>query len=144
MARKRNSNRKSGKRAGVKARGKKSARKRANANSRRGTKRTPQRRSGSETPRSAQISRGPDANRVGIVAESEPERSLEAGQAGDLEGLSAVEDADSESVQELAEEGQDFEAGIVEGVERAEDEPEKPMRVRRDEVLRPRPKRQTL
>ena len=143
MARKRNSKRKGGKRAGVKARGK-NARKRTNANSRRGAKRTPQRRSRSETPRRAQISRGPDVNRVGIVAESEPERSLEAGQAGDLEGLSAVEDADSESVQELAEEGQDFEAGIVEGVERAEDEPEKPMRVRRDEEPRPRPKRQTL
>lgn len=41
------------------------------------------------------------------------------GQSSDDEGLSLDEDADSESVDELAEEGQDFEAGIVAGVERA-------------------------
>ena len=137
MASKRNSNKtKNGKRTRVKARGKKSASKRENANSRRRTEKVGERR--------ARLSRGLDSARAEIVAESEPERSLAAGQAGDLEGLSAVEDADSESVQELAEEGQDFEAGIVEGVERAEDEPEKRMRVRRDEEPRPRPKRQTL
>jgi hypothetical protein len=135
MARKRNSNKKSSKRARVKARGKKSASKRPTADSRR-TEKVRERR--------ARLSRGLDSARAGIVAESEPERSLEAGQAGDLEGLSAVEDADSESVQELAEEGQDYEAEIIEGVERAENEPEKPMRVRRDEEPRPRPKRQTL
>jgi len=43
------------------------------------------------------------------------------GQSGDLEGLSKVEDVDSESVAELAEEGQAFEAGIVDGVENAPD-----------------------
>lgn len=137
MARKRNSNKtKNGKRPRVKARGKKSASKRANANSQRRTEKVRERR--------ARLSRGLDSARAEIVAESQPDRSLEAGQSGDLEGLSSVEDADSESVQELAEEGQDFEAGIIEGVERAEDEPEKQMRVRRDEEPRPRPKRQTL
>lgn len=45
----------------------------------------------------------------------------EGGQSGDLQGLSGVEDADSESVRELAEEGQDYEAGIVDGVENAPD-----------------------
>src|SRR5215472_7477285 len=135
MARKQKSSKKKNrKRAGAKARGKKSASKRPKANSRR-TEKMRQRR--------ARLSRGLDSARAGIVAESEPERSLQAGQAGDLEGLSAVEDADSESVQELAEEGQGFEAGIIEGVERAEEEPEKPMRVRRDEEPRPRPRRQT-
>ena len=44
-----------------------------------------------------------------------------AEQSGDLQGLSAVEDVDSESVEELAEEGQAFEAGIVDGVENAPD-----------------------
>ena len=44
-----------------------------------------------------------------------------AGQSGDVQGLSDVEDVDSESVRELAEEGQDFEAGIVSGVENAPD-----------------------
>jgi hypothetical protein len=43
------------------------------------------------------------------------------GQSGDTEGLSRVELADSESVEELLEEGQAFEAGIVSGVENAPD-----------------------
>jgi hypothetical protein len=38
-------------------------------------------------------------------------------ESGDLEGLSNVESADSESVDELLEEGNAFEAGIVAGVE---------------------------
>ena len=45
----------------------------------------------------------------------------EGGQSGDLQGLSGVEDVDSESVRELAEEGQDYEAGIVDGIENARD-----------------------
>jgi hypothetical protein len=40
-----------------------------------------------------------------------------AGQSGDLQGLSNVESADSESVDELIEEGNAFEAGVVSGVE---------------------------
>jgi len=39
--------------------------------------------------------------------------------AGDLQGISVVEDVDSESADELLEEGQAFEAGIVSGVEKA-------------------------
>jgi hypothetical protein len=42
--------------------------------------------------------------------------------AGDLQGISTVEDVDSESADELLEEGQAFEAGIVSGVERAGNE----------------------
>ncbi len=42
-----------------------------------------------------------------------------AGQAGDLQGLPDVAGADSQSVRELAEEGQAFEAGIVSGIEEA-------------------------
>ncbi|HEY2821911.1 MAG TPA: hypothetical protein VGJ06_12785 [Candidatus Acidoferrum sp.] len=42
--------------------------------------------------------------------------------AGDLQGISTVEDVDSESADELLEEGQSFEAGIVSGVERAGNE----------------------
>ena len=42
-----------------------------------------------------------------------------AGQSGDLQGLSNRERADSESVDELLEEGNSFEAGVVEGVEEA-------------------------
>ena len=40
-------------------------------------------------------------------------------QAGDLQGLSNLERADSESVAELVAEGQYFEAGVLEGVENA-------------------------
>src|SRR5882724_11147489 len=42
------------------------------------------------------------------------------GQSGDLQGLSSVEGADSESVAELLEEGNAFEAAVVSGVENAE------------------------
>ena len=51
-------------------------------------------------------------------------RARSAGQAGDLQGLSNVEGADSESVDELIEEGNAFEADVVAGVESAEDERE--------------------
>lgn len=47
--------------------------------------------------------------------------AAEGGQSGDTQGLSGTEDVDSESVRELAEEGQDFEAGIVSGIENAPD-----------------------
>lgn len=43
------------------------------------------------------------------------------GQSGDLQGLSHVETADSESVDELLEEGNAFEADVVKGVEEAGD-----------------------
>lgn len=44
-----------------------------------------------------------------------------AGQSGDVQGLSESENADSESVSELAEEGQDYEAEVISGVESAPD-----------------------
>ena len=47
--------------------------------------------------------------------------SASGGQSGDLQGLSRVEDADSESVEELLEEGQTFEAEAVSGIENAKD-----------------------
>ena len=43
-----------------------------------------------------------------------------AGQAGDLQGVSGAERAASESVEELLEEGNAFEASVVKGVEDAE------------------------
>lgn len=50
--------------------------------------------------------------------------------SGDLQGLSDTERADSESVSELIEEGNAFEAGIVTGVEEAEDNPEREVQSR--------------
>ncbi len=46
---------------------------------------------------------------------------------GDTEGLSAEAEATDESVEELADAGQDVEAGIVLGVEDAADHPERPV-----------------
>lgn len=43
------------------------------------------------------------------------------GQSGDTQGLSGVEETDSESVKELLEEGQSFEAEVVGGVENVPD-----------------------
>lgn len=56
--------------------------------------------------------------RVGRGADS-------AGQSGDLQGLSNVEGVDSESVDELLEEGNAFEADVVTGVEDAGNAEEK-------------------
>lgn len=50
-----------------------------------------------------------------------------AGQSGDSQRLSSVADAADLSVQELAEDDQALEAGIVEGVEDAADHPERPV-----------------
>jgi hypothetical protein len=44
-----------------------------------------------------------------------------AGQSGDTQGLSDAAEADSESVEELLEEGQAFEAEVIGGVEDAPD-----------------------
>jgi hypothetical protein len=47
--------------------------------------------------------------------------SASGGQSGDTQGLSEKEDVDSESVEELTEEGQAYEAEVVSGVENAKD-----------------------
>jgi hypothetical protein len=46
-------------------------------------------------------------------------------QSGDLQGLHDVESADSESVNELLEEGNAFEADVVAGVEQADEDQER-------------------
>ena len=69
------------------------------------------------------------SKQVGEVAfppESRRPRSGE--QSGDLQGLSRLEAADSESVDELVEEGNAFEADVVAGVESAGDADEKEVR----------------
>ena len=43
------------------------------------------------------------------------------GQSGDTQGLSDVAEADSESVEELVEEGQSYEAEVIAGIEDAAD-----------------------
>ncbi len=56
------------------------------------------------------------------------ERAVSSRQSGGLEGLSRVEQADSESVSELVEEGNVLEAGAVAGVEEADDQSTKEVR----------------
>ena len=55
-------------------------------------------------------------------------RERSGGQSGDLQGLSNIEGADSESVSELIEEGNAFEADAVAGVEHAGETDQKEVR----------------
>ncbi|MGA7930838.1 MAG: hypothetical protein WCA20_33205 [Candidatus Sulfotelmatobacter sp.] len=63
-----------------------------------------------------------------LSALASPPESPSGEQSGDLQGLSHLEVADSESVDELLEEGNAFEADVVAGVESAEDADEKEVR----------------
>jgi hypothetical protein len=60
----------------------------------------------------------------------ESSREVSGLQSGDLEGLSNIESADSESVDELLEEGNAFEAGVVWGVEDSREREGKEIRTR--------------
>jgi hypothetical protein len=53
---------------------------------------------------------------------TDEERETEsAGQSGDIQGMSRPAEADSQSVEELLEEGNSYEASVVDGVENAKD-----------------------
>lgn len=65
--------------------------------------------------------KGAEAEKAAAALEHESAESRSGGQAGSLEGLSDVAEADSESVDELLEEGNAFEAEVIEGVEGAPD-----------------------
>jgi hypothetical protein len=68
-----------------------------------------------------------------LGSEPEEEASDTAGQSGDAQGLSQVPDADEESVGELAETDQAFEAEAIEGLEDAADHPEEPVHTRENQ-----------
>ena len=55
-----------------------------------------------------------------------------AGQSGDTQGLSETADAAGESVEELADTDQAYEAEAVSGVEDAADHPERPVHISED------------
>lgn len=65
-----------------------------------------------------------------LVSDREETYSDSAGQSGDAQGLSQIADADEESVGELAETDQAYEAGIVDGLEDAADHPERAVHTR--------------
>jgi hypothetical protein len=99
----------------VKAAKKKSAPAKAAAK-RKSVKSATSRKTTSASKQETRRSRAPRA----FSRETQGPRSGE--QSGDLQGLSDVEGADSESVDELLEEGNAFEAGVVAGVEEADED----------------------
>jgi len=58
--------------------------------------------------------------------------SASAGQSGDTQGLSQIADAADESVEELADTDQAYEAEAVSGIEDAADHPERAVRTSED------------
>jgi hypothetical protein len=63
-----------------------------------------------------------------VALPAEGPRTRSGGQSGDLQGLSNLEGANSESVDELLEEGNAFEADVVAGVEDAGDTDDREVR----------------
>jgi hypothetical protein len=102
------------------AKKKKTAPKRAAAKTRLANKKKTARKK-ARAPRK-HAAKGPIVDTAAFTREGLRPRS--SGQSGDLQGLSNREGADSESVDELLEEGNAFEADIVKGVEDAGDEGE--------------------
>ena len=86
--------------------------------------------------REAEIDDSPTGDHMEDIEKERPGPGS-GGQSGDTQGLSEDEEATSESVLELVEEGQAFEAGIVAGIENAPDADAGPIRtreVREDDV----------
>jgi hypothetical protein len=77
------------------------------------------------TPRKEKLKknrvRGKSQSVTNVAFEPEGLRERSGGQSGDLQGLSSIAGADSESVDELLEEGNAFEAEVVKGVQDAAD-----------------------
>src|ERR1022692_4795293 len=83
---------------------------------------------GAKTPTALRKQVRAKSKSVDTVAFSPEGSGARSGQSGDLQGLSNVQGADSESVAELIEEGNAFEADAVTGVEHAGDTDEKEVR----------------
>src|SRR3984893_262115 len=79
------------------------------------------RRNNTRIIRGSLASRGEEQSVETITLQPKGLASKSGGQSGALQGLSDVENASSESVDELLEEGNAFEAEIVKGVEDAPD-----------------------
>jgi hypothetical protein len=77
--------------------------------------------------------RGKSENADTVIFEPKGRGPRSGGQSGDLQGLSNREGADSESVDELLEEGNAFEAEVIKGVEDVPDADEG--EIRTHEVL---------
>lgn len=98
--------------------------KRAKARKKAPVRKAPVRKKTARKTRPGSASRRPRGRAASSFDAPLEERGLGAeagGQSGDTEGVSRTELADSESVEELLEEGQAFEAGVISGVENAPD-----------------------
>jgi hypothetical protein len=94
-----------------------------------------QKEAGHTMNRKANERRDREAELVEPDSDSEQADSESGEQSGDMQGLDTDGDAADQSVEELAEDGQPYEAGVVEGVEDASEHPEHPVRSHQD----PRP-----
>lgn len=96
--------------------------------------------------RRERLSRGVRSVGNDIAVMSVGPGSGSAGQSGDIQGLTDVETADSESVRELVEDGQDYEAGIIDGIENAPDADQGEIKTREvpEDEIPPRGRRNTL
>jgi|SRR6266849_6195633 hypothetical protein len=110
--------------APAKARAKKGRAPKKSARKKRGEKATAKRKAlGKKAIRGKTVAAGNKQNRResqrrDVLTFSRKESGSRSGeQSGDLQGLSNVQGADSESVQELLEEGNAFEAEVLKGVE---------------------------
>ena len=95
----------------------KAAPKKSVARKRPAKKKAAERKTRSGSASAGQIRR--DDRNVDTQVSLNDSRTRSGGQSGDLQGLSDVDQADSESVDELLEEGNAFEADVVAGVQEA-------------------------
>jgi len=98
----------------------KKTQKKSKVRRRKATKRSPTSRA-QKMRRTKRRLRGPASVEPPVLPAEDGLGATAAGQSGDMEGLSRTESVDSESVAELAEEGQDYEAEVISGVEQARD-----------------------
>lgn len=119
--------------SGSKKRGKAKAKLsvKAKAGGKRHSKRTASRRrtARKRSPRETAVPQGSQSVET-VPMRGRALRARAGAGGGDFGGASVVEGADSESVDELLEEGQAFEAGVVSGVEDAPDADQGPVRTR--------------
>jgi hypothetical protein len=85
--------------------------------------------------RKANERRDREAELVELDDDSGQADSESGEQSGDMQGLPTDGEAADESVEELAKDGQPYEAGVIEGSEDAAEHPEQPVRSHED--LRP-------
>jgi hypothetical protein len=83
-----------------------------------------------KSKRGGRVKKGSPSEGELVSFETRGRGARSAGQSGDTQGLPAAPDVDSESVEELLEEGQSFEAEVVEGVENVPDADEGEVRTR--------------